>query len=135
MADRKHPQNAFPNTSNIVQDILTQLALLIRLERKMLWIIASYAVAIGMFMLCVPIAVQELVSTFSFAIQPMMIFTLTVVVGSRRDDRDRRYVGRAGPAHGRLVCRRGTPRRQSLVEHGHAGAPDGPYVLRFRRLP
>lgn len=76
--------NYFPQyrLTNIVQDILTQLALLIRLERKMLGIIASYAVAIGMFMLCVPIAVQELVSTFSFAIQPMMIFTLTVVVGS-----------------------------------------------------
>lgn len=76
--------NYFPQyrLTNIVQDILTQLALLIRLERKMFGIIASYAVAIGMFMLCVPIAVQELVSTFSFAIQPMMIFTLTVVVGS-----------------------------------------------------
>ena len=76
--------NYFPQyrLTNIVQDILTQLALLIRLERKMFGIIASYALAIGMFMLCVPIAVQELVSTFSFAIQPMMIFTLTVVVGS-----------------------------------------------------
>lgn len=67
---------------NIVQDILTQLGLLIRLERKMLGIIASYAMAIGMFMLCVPIAIQELVSTFSFAIEPRMIFTLSVVVGS-----------------------------------------------------
>ena len=77
-------QNYFPQyrTTSIVQDILAQLGLLIRLERKMLGIIASYAVAIGMFMLCVPIAVQELVSTFSFAIQPMMIFTLTIVVGS-----------------------------------------------------
>jgi putative ABC transport system ATP-binding protein len=73
------PQYRF---TNVVQDIFTQLALLIRLERKMLGIIASYAVAIGMFMLCVPIAVQELVSTFSFAIEPMMILTLTVVVGS-----------------------------------------------------
>jgi len=76
--------NYFPQyrLTSIVQDILTQLALLIRLERKMLGIIASYALAIGMFMLCVPIAVQELVSTFSFAIQPMMIFTLTIVVGT-----------------------------------------------------
>ncbi len=65
----------------IVEDILTQLGLLIQLERKMLAIIASYAAAIGMFMLCVPIAVQELVSTFSFAVQPVMIFTLAVVVG------------------------------------------------------
>lgn len=67
---------------NIAQDILTQLGLLIRLERKMLGIIASYAMAIGMFLLCVPVAVQELVSTFSFAIEPRMIFTLALVVGS-----------------------------------------------------
>jgi len=67
---------------NIVDDILRQLGLLIRLERKMLWIIGSYAAAIGMFMLCVPIAVQELVSTFSFAIQPIMIVTLTLAVGA-----------------------------------------------------
>lgn len=78
------PQTYFPQyrLTNIAQDILTQLILLIKLERNMLGIIASYAVAIGMFMLCVPIAVQELVSTFSFAIQPIMILTLTVVVGS-----------------------------------------------------
>ncbi|MEK7236943.1 MAG: ABC transporter ATP-binding protein [Nitrospirota bacterium] len=65
---------------NIVQDILNQLGLLVRLERKMLGIIASYAVAIGLFMLCVPIAVQELVSTFSFAVEPRMIFTLALIV-------------------------------------------------------
>ena len=78
------PYTSFPQyrLTNIVQDIVTQLGLLIRLERKMLGIIASYAVAIGMFMLCVPIAVQELVSTFSFAIEPIMILTLTLVVGS-----------------------------------------------------
>jgi putative ABC transport system ATP-binding protein len=77
------PNPAFPQYQlrNIVNDILAQLGLLIRLERKMLGIIASYALAIGMFMLCVPIAVQELVSTFSFAVQPAMIFTLALVVG------------------------------------------------------
>lgn len=77
------PDPAFPQyqVRNIVDDILAQLGLLIRLERKMLGIIASYALAIGMFMLCVPIAVQELVSTFSFAVQPAMIFTLALVVG------------------------------------------------------
>lgn len=77
------PDPAFPQYQlrNIVDDIFTQLGLLIRLERKMLGIIASHAVAIGLFMLCVPIAVQELVSTFSFAVQPAMIFTLALVVG------------------------------------------------------
>ena len=68
--------------TNAVRDIFSHLALLVRLERKLLGIIASYAVAIGMLMLCVPIAVQELVSTFSFAVEPVMIFTLTLVVGS-----------------------------------------------------
>ena len=47
--------------SRIVEDIVSHLGLLLRLERKILAIIASYAVAIGMFLLCVPIAVQELV--------------------------------------------------------------------------
>ncbi|ALA60806.1 ABC transporter ATP-binding protein [Nitrospira moscoviensis] len=66
---------------DIVGGILRQLELLVRLERHMLGIIASYAVAIGLFMLCVPIAVQELVSTFSFAVEPIMIFTLATIVG------------------------------------------------------
>jgi putative ABC transport system ATP-binding protein len=48
----------------------------------MLSIIASYAVAIGLFMLGVPIAVQELVSTFSFAIEPRMILTLSLMVAA-----------------------------------------------------
>lgn len=77
------PDPAFPQYQlrNILNDILTQLGLLIRLERKMLGLLFSYAVAIGMFLLCVPIAVQELVSTFSFAVEPAMIFTLALVVG------------------------------------------------------
>lgn len=78
------PQHPFPQyeINAVVQDIFTQLGMLIRLERRILGIIASYAVAIGLFMLCVPIAVQELVSTYSFAINPLMIFTLSIVVGT-----------------------------------------------------
>jgi ABC-type bacteriocin/lantibiotic exporter with double-glycine peptidase domain len=76
------PHSPFPqyHPRHVVRDILDQLGLVVRLERKMLGIIASYAVAIGMFMLCVPIAVQELVSTFSFAVEPVMIFTLSLIV-------------------------------------------------------
>ena len=44
----------------------------------MLGIIASYAVTIGLFMLCVPIAAKELVSYF--AVEPRMIFTLALMV-------------------------------------------------------
>ena len=68
------------NLVNIARDIFAQLGLLVRLERRMIAIIASYAVAIGLFMLGVPIAVQELVSTFSFAVEPRMIFTLSLLV-------------------------------------------------------
>jgi putative ABC transport system ATP-binding protein len=79
--DRQPSPFAQYQLRNIAQDIFTQLGLLVRLERKMLAIIASHAVAIGMFMLCVPIAVQELVSTFSFSVEPRMIFTLALIVG------------------------------------------------------
>lgn len=66
----------------VLRDIFTHLSLLLTLERSLLGIIASYAMAIGLFLLCVPIAVQELVSTFSFAMEPRMIFTLTIFVAS-----------------------------------------------------
>ncbi len=83
MIEPRSPSD-FPQYSlrNITQDIIAQLSLLVRLERRMIGIIASYAVAIGLFMLGVPIAVQELVSTFAFAVEPVMIFTLSLIVAS-----------------------------------------------------
>ena len=68
--------------TRVLRDIFAHLTFLLKLERPMLGIIASYAVAIGLFLLCVPIAVQELVSTFSFAMEPRMVFTLTLFVAS-----------------------------------------------------
>lgn len=68
--------------TEVLRDIFAHLGMLLRLERSILGIIASYAVAIGFFLLCVPIAVQELVSTFSFAMEPRMIFTLALFVAS-----------------------------------------------------
>lgn len=68
--------------TEVLRDIFAHLGILLKLERSILGIIASYAVAIGCFLLCVPIAVQELVSTFSFAMEPRMIFTLALFVAS-----------------------------------------------------
>lgn len=68
--------------AGVLPDIYSHLSFLIKVERPILGIIASYAVAIGLFLLCVPIAVQELVSTFSFAMEPRMIFTLSLFVAS-----------------------------------------------------
>lgn len=60
--------------------ILAQLQLVLRLERKILTIIAAYACATGVLFLVIPLTVQELVSTFSFAVEPIMVATLAGIV-------------------------------------------------------
>ncbi|MBH0185468.1 MAG: hypothetical protein HP477_08655 [Nitrospira sp.] len=67
---------------NLLQALLSQLALAVRLERKVLTLIVSYAIAIAFFSLIIPLTVQELVSTFSYAIQPVMVWTLTGIMMS-----------------------------------------------------
>ncbi|HLZ32547.1 MAG TPA: ABC transporter ATP-binding protein [Nitrospira sp.] len=59
---------------------LARLGLLIGLETKVLTILVSYAVAIGLFSLVVPLTVQELTNTFAYAIEPIMIVTFAVVM-------------------------------------------------------
>ena len=79
VANSLYPQY---HLSQVLRDIFTHLTFLIRTERSILGIVSTYAVAIGLLLLCVPITVQELVSTFSFAMEPRMIFTLTVFVAA-----------------------------------------------------
>ncbi|MDE3020142.1 MAG: ABC transporter ATP-binding protein, partial [Nitrospirota bacterium] len=59
---------------------LARVALVIGVERHILTIVASYALAIGLFSLVVPLTVQELINTFAFAIQPIMIVTLALIM-------------------------------------------------------
>lgn len=59
---------------------LARVALVIGVERRILTIVASYAMAIGLFSLVVPLTVQELINTFAFAIQPIMIVTLALIM-------------------------------------------------------
>lgn len=68
--------------SNLFHTLLSQLALGVRLERGILRLILSYSLAIGLFSLIVPLTVQELVSTFSYAIQPIMVVTLTGIMAA-----------------------------------------------------
>ena len=65
---------------DLLQDTIARLSLLFRLEKNILAILASYSVAIGLFSLIVPLTVQELVNTFAFAIQPVMIVTLAGIM-------------------------------------------------------
>lgn len=60
--------------------MLGHLGLLFRLERRVLALIFSYSLAIGLFSLIVPLTVQELVNTFAFAIQPITIVTLAGIM-------------------------------------------------------
>ncbi len=63
-----------------LRDTLARVAVLLASERRILWLIVSYAVAIGLFSLIVPLTVQELVNTFAFAIQPITIVTLSTII-------------------------------------------------------
>ena len=65
---------------NLFQSMLACLGVLFRLERRILALIVSYSLAIGLFSLIVPLTVQELVNTFAFAIQPITIVTLAGVM-------------------------------------------------------
>lgn len=59
---------------------LARLGLLIDLESRVLGILVSYAVAIGIFSLVVPLTVQELTNTFAYAIEPIMIVTFALIM-------------------------------------------------------
>ena len=68
------------NQGSLFQTVLSHLGLLFSLERRLLGLIFSYSLAIGLFALIVPLTVQELVNTFAFAIQPITIVTLAVIM-------------------------------------------------------
>jgi len=73
-------QDHSDNQSNLFQAVVGHLGLLFRLERRILGLIVSYSIAIGLFSLIVPLTVQELVNTFAFALQPITIVTLAAVM-------------------------------------------------------
>lgn len=60
--------------------VLRLLGRFLQLERRILALVISYALVIGLFSLVIPLTVQELVNTFSFAIQPVMIATLAMIM-------------------------------------------------------
>lgn len=66
--------------TNTFQTIIGHIGLLLRLEKRVLGLILSYSLAIGLFSLIVPLTVQELVNTFAFAIQPITIVTLAAIM-------------------------------------------------------
>lgn len=68
--------------AQLAWNTIGRVALLVGLEKKVLALIISYALAIGLFSLIVPLTVQELVNTFAYAIQPIMIVTLVAIMAT-----------------------------------------------------
>ena len=73
-------QSQVGHQPNLFRSMLGYLGVLFRLERRILALIFSYSIAIGLFSLIVPLTVQELVNTFAFAIQPITVVTLAGVM-------------------------------------------------------
>ncbi len=73
-------QHSSDTQPSLFQAMLGHLGLLFRLEKRILALIFSYSLAIGLFSLIVPLTVQELVNTFAFAIQPITIVTLAGIM-------------------------------------------------------
>ena len=72
--------NLHSSQENLLRETIARLSLFMRVERRVLGLIFSYALAIGLFSLIIPLTVQELVNTFAFAIQPIMIVTLAAIM-------------------------------------------------------
>ena len=77
---RVYVQSYVDEQPNLFQSVVGYIGLLLRLERRLLALVVSYSLAIGLFSLIVPLTVQELTNTFAFAIQPVTIVTLASVM-------------------------------------------------------
>ncbi|EAR22609.1 ATP-binding cassette domain-containing protein [Nitrococcus mobilis] len=67
---------------DLLRPTLTRLRAILLQERRILIFLILYALAIGFFWLIIPLTVQELVNTFAFAIQPIMVVTLAAIMAA-----------------------------------------------------
>ncbi|MEK6585976.1 MAG: ATP-binding cassette domain-containing protein [Nitrospirota bacterium] len=74
----KEPQGE--GSKGLFEALMKQLSVAMKAEKKIMSLIFSYALAVGFFSLIIPLTVQELVSTFSYAVQPVMIWPLTGIM-------------------------------------------------------
>lgn len=72
--------DSLPDSKDLLRATIARLSLLLQFEKKILAILVSYALAIGVFSLIVPLTIQELVNTFAYALQPIMVVTLVSVM-------------------------------------------------------
>ncbi len=64
----------------LLRESLDRLGLFVKQERPILLAILSYAIAVGVFSLIIPLTVQELVNTFAFSVSPVMVVTIVGIM-------------------------------------------------------
>lgn len=64
----------------LLRENLDRLGFFMKQERSVLLAILTYAIAVGVFSLIIPLTVQELVNTFAFAVSPVMVITLVGIM-------------------------------------------------------
>ncbi|MDH5775849.1 MAG: ABC transporter ATP-binding protein, partial [Nitrospirota bacterium] len=64
----------------LLRETLDRLELFLRQERSILLAMLTYAVAVGVFSLIIPLTVQELVNTFAFSVSPVMVVTIVGIM-------------------------------------------------------
>ena len=63
-----------------LRENLDRLSSFLSQDRSIILPIFTYAIAVGLFSLIIPLTVQELVNTFAFAISPVMVITLVGIM-------------------------------------------------------
>jgi len=66
----------------LLRENLDRLGAFIRHERPLFFAMMTYAVAVGVFSLIIPLTVQELVNTFAFSVSPLMVVTLVGIMAA-----------------------------------------------------
>ena len=64
----------------LFRENLDRLGVFLKQDRTILLAILTYAIAVGVFSLIIPLTVQELVNTFAFAISPIMVVTIVGIM-------------------------------------------------------
>ena len=78
--ERRNPSSIMMQHAPLLRENLDRLGLFLKQERSILLAILTYAIAVGVFSLIIPLTVQELVNTFAFAISPVMVVTIVGIM-------------------------------------------------------
>jgi len=63
-----------------LRKILDLLGSFMNQERSVIFPVFTYAIAVGLFSLIIPLTVQELVNTFAYSVSPVMVMTLVGIM-------------------------------------------------------